>query len=127
MSFEQQDEPAMLIKLSDGRRFVRTGSCQPDCGACCEFMKLPLDPRVETMPEYNDYVHWAELHGVEIYKQGDRLIAKIPLKCNELAEDKSCKVFGTSSRPTMCSHYPRTSNELEEVADVCSYKVREIV
>jgi len=118
-------EPVVLRKGED--IYLRTGGCLADCGACCEFLTLPLDPRLRRAPQEKlaDFIYWAKLHGIEIYESGDWLAAKIPLACTELTDDKRCGVYGTPARPTLCSTYPKNPLDLDGVDDVCGYRIQE--
>ena len=123
-------QPDEVIALQDasGTYQVRSGGCTAGCGACCEFLILPLDPRMrEADPKrLEDFIYWAALHGITIAESGDWLAARIPLACEKLVVDadgdKTCGVFDTPERPTMCKRYPRHPLELEGVEDVCTYR-----
>ena len=123
-------QPDEVIAVQDvsGTYQVRSGGCTAGCGACCEFLILPLDPRMRSadLGRLADFIYWASLHGVQITESGDWLAARIPLHCEKLVVDedgdKTCGVFGTPERPAMCARYPRQPLELEGVADVCTYK-----
>ena len=122
-------QPDEVIATQDesGTYQVRSGGCTVGCGACCEFIILPLDLRMKQAdPErLKDFIYWAALHGVAITDSGDWLAARIPLRCERLVTDedgdKTCGVFGTPERPVMCARYPRHPLDLEGVADVCTY------
>ena len=68
-----------------------------DCGACCEYMLLPLRDE--------DHAKWAKYHGVEVVTYGSSLYVKINTPCKYLNEDKSCGVHGTDLKPKMCSEF----------------------
>ena len=89
-------------------------------------MVLPLDKRLADQSWFDDYVHWAALHDVDIYEQGDRLVARLPIPCSKLTDDKMCALFGSNERPDMCSRYPRTVRELKGIEEVCTYTFEEV-
>lgn len=125
--FEARNEVPLYVRDQlTGKLMRRSGSCSPNCGACCEFMVLPLDKRLLEQSWYSDWVHWAKLHDVIIYESGDRLVARLPIPCKELTEDKMCALFGSDERPDMCSRYPRSVREMKGVEDVCTYKFEEV-
>lgn len=108
--------------------YMRTGGCTPGCGACCEKVILPLDPRLRSNPHrFRDWVKWAELHGMTIIDDGERLDVYIPIQCEALTDDKMCSLIdedgaNTPERPDMCGRYPQSPRELETVKNVCTYK-----
>lgn len=126
----KQYVPDEVIAVQDvsGAYHVRSGGCTIGCGACCEFLILPLDPRMrQADPErLEDFIYWAGLHGVTIMESGDWWAARIPLRCEKLVEDadgdKTCGVFGEPERPKLCVRYPRHPLDLEGVAEVCTYR-----
>ena len=122
-------QPDEVIALQDasGTYQVRSGGCTAGCGACCEFLVLPLDQRMKQNRLFEDFVYWAGLHGIKIEESGDWLAATIPLACEKLVVDedgdKRCGVFGTPERPIICTRYPRQRLDLEGIPEgVCSYK-----
>ena len=112
---------------SPGGGFIRKGGCTAGCGACCEFVILPLDPRIlrAGREKIIDFITWAELHGLSIYQSGDWVSCRIPLSCKHLVEDsdgdKHCGIMGQPERPKLCSRFPRFPVDLEGIQDVCAY------
>ena len=102
--------------------WLRSGECTPGCGACCEYMLLPIHPAIIANVGFRDWCRWAELHdGIKI--EGDWI--KLSIKCRELTEDKKCRVYGMPLlRPAMCERFPRQPVDLEGLEDVCTYKFR---
>ncbi|KKN55495.1 hypothetical protein LCGC14_0581700 [marine sediment metagenome] len=104
---------------------LRTGGCTEGCGACCEKIIIPLDPRLRTHPQkFNDWVKWAELHGLIIIDDPEkgRLDAFMYIECEALTPDKECNLMGTSERPDLCAGFPARPDELESIRNVCSYE-----
>ncbi len=126
---------AKVIAVQDqgGVPFIRSGGCTKGCGACCTAIILPLDPDILNSPKFDDYMHWAELHGVRFIKQKnplrldsygnemDKLSAWIPIRCSELQEDKSCGLIGTPERPDMCGTFPLLPSTLGGLEEICTY------
>ena len=125
-SYQRADVVASVD--GSGTYHLRGGGCTVGCGACCEFLILPLDKRLkDTDPaKLADFIYWAGLHGIVISDSGDWYAARIPLPCKHLTEDKRCGVFGTPERPTLCGNYPRLPLDLEGVEDVCTYTFESI-
>ena len=96
----------------------RSGGCHDGCGRCCEYMVLPLDPRVRNDPAYKDWWWWVGLHNIRI--MGNK--AHIPLPCVHLTKDKKCAVYGTDARPHMCDEGPRLPSEIVGLEEVCTYE-----
>jgi Fe-S-cluster containining protein len=119
-----ETEEAVRYYRSEDGIVRRTGNCRAECGACCEYMILPLHPNMlrHKGEKLDDWIKWAEYHGVEIIVDAKEIRAKVPLKCEKLQEDKSCGVYGTDERPRMCSTTPRHPLDMEGLEDVCSYK-----
>ena len=102
--------PSELIVFPDGVTYRRSGTCD-GCGgkaACCQYVLLP-DRSLNA-----DETHWLALHGLD--ESAPRNI-RIDVACEALDEDGSCRLFGTESRPQMCSNYP----ELPGLDPECSY------
>ena len=123
----QPDEVIATVDVA-GTYQLRAGGCTAGCGACCEFLILPLDQRLKDADpaQVADFVYWAKLHGISISDSGDWYAARIPLACKHLTEDKLCGVIGTDERPDMCGRYPRLPLDLEGVEDVCTYTFESI-
>ncbi len=129
-----QFDRVLAVQDQGGVPFIRSGGCTKGCGACCEAMLLPLDPRILFNPAFDDYMHWAELHGVRFIKQKDpmsldsygkemdKISAWIPLQCKELQEDKGCGLAGSPDRPVMCSNFPTLPSTLGGLEEICTYK-----
>ena len=117
-------DTTIVVEDHEGRKFVRSGGCTAGCGACCEFMILPLHPQLlkAEKAKLDDYKLWASYHGVVVYEAPDGLMARVPIACEKLDEDKRCSVFGTDERPNMCSRTPKVPLDIEGLEDVCTYK-----
>lgn len=122
----QPDES--LIVLSHGKTYMRTGGCTLGCGACCEAVIIPLDPRLLTSGRFDDWRHWLELHDIRVIIDKDKhyLDAYIPARCRELQENKSCGLWESPERPDLCSRSPRVPEDLETIEDICTYKFSQI-
>ncbi len=105
---------------------ARQGECRPDCGACCEFVILPIDSRVATELEpYLDWVKWLALHGMEAKLDGRGLRVRVPLKCMMLTRESKCQIYDHDEgphlgRPKMCANAPTCPEDLEGI-EGCSY------
>lgn len=122
----QPDE--VVLQQQDGKVYVRSGGCTSGCGDCCQYVVVPIDPRVLDQPadRLEDWRHWLALHDVDIFfPSEDRVSASIPLSCYELRGDGKCAVFGTDRRPEMCSTFPEKPRFLDPLYR-CTYKYREI-
>ena len=122
MAGDYQEEPLLYRHGS-----VRVGGCTAGCGACCEFLNIPLDRRLLDAPadRLADWRHWVELHGILVYESGEgddhQLVARIQSPCKHLTDDKRCAVFGEPERPQLCRKYPLHPLDLEGVEDRCTY------
>ena len=126
-----RDDVIELTSKIDGKGYKRTGGCHKKCGACCEVMMLPIDPRVlQDVDRFSDWRKWVELHGVKILvgHQAPYVQAYIPMVCKHLQEDKSCGVYGTEERPEMCSRVPFSPYDIAGTGleETCSYKWEEV-
>mgnify|MGYP001605524450 CR=1 FL=1 len=104
--------------------YLRSGGCSLGCGACCQYLVLPLDKRLlnNTTERLDDFIYWAKLHGIEITNDGDWLAARIPLPCKELDQETLlCKLYGTPERPDICNRYPRSPADILNIKD-CTYE-----
>ena len=117
----QPDDIIITTFYGDGE-YVRHGGCTLGCGACCEHIIIPLDPRMRQSPRYADWKHWMELHGLVITEDESYTTARIPVVCRELDEEKKCRLFGKPERPHMCKNWPLHPMEIETVKDVCTYQ-----
>ena len=125
----QEEEPS-YYRSSDGV-WKRTGGCSTECGACCQYMILPLHAAMLSQPpeRLSDWIKWAEYHGIEILvdRGAGSISAKVSLKCEKLADDLTCSVYGTDERPIMCNKYPLHPLDLEgELAEICTYEFSKI-
>ena len=117
---EKEDDPVTRSGMT------RRGGCAR-CGACCEAMIIPLDPRMLQSPKLGDWIQWAELHGCRILTDKDQgwFDLWVPNGCRELRYDGSCGLMfdGTPvpERPDMCARYPQGQEELVGVEHVCTY------
>lgn len=124
-----------ILVEEGGRTYRRLEGCHKGCGACCEAMIIPIDPRVLNNPaKFDDWRYWAKLHGVLVVVSKNprqpeltRVEAYIPLTCKHLQEDKSCGVYGTEERPHLCSERPRIPADIigTGLDEVCSYEWKE--
>ena len=80
-------------------------------------MELEVNPIYLAAP---DVMQWIGLHGVRLAMIDERCIATLPIPCGALREDKSCGVYGTPSRPEMCSIWPQSRAALAAV-NSCGY------
>lgn len=97
----------------------RVGECSPNCGACCESIRLQVPPSYGTDL---DVKNWIELHGIKIVVIGEATYAVLNRRCSALnANDKSCNLYGTDERPQLCSEWPATPSAMKGLEDVCSY------
>lgn len=108
----------------------RTGGCAEECGACCEFMVFPLDPRILTSPNFVDWAHWVELHGGSILIDRKRgwVDLRISQPCSQLQLDARCGLIvddRLNERPEMCSKYPQSKAEQVGLEHVCTYRFEE--
>ena len=97
------------------------------CGACCEYMIVPLDPRMLQSPRLADWIKWAELHGCKVLVDSERgwFDLCIPQVCGELRYDARCNLIvedRLDERPEMCARYPQSEADLVGVEHVCSYR-----
>ena len=97
---------------------MRLGECKPNCGACCQSLRLQVPPEYGANP---DIKRWVELHGVKLVELDGGTFAMLPQPCSALTEDLRCDLYGTPERPLLCSEWPATPAALASVADVCSY------
>ena len=118
-------DEVILIEDRD-KKYIRSGGCSSGCGACCESIILHLADGSYS----EDYIYWLGLHGVTIYKEVEDghtfYNAHIPIRCNELQEDKTCGVHGTDRKPDMCKKYPLHPMDISMVDNVCTYEFRKI-
>ena len=127
-----QPDEVLLVVEQNGTPSVRYGGCTAGCGACCEYLVVPLDPVIKTVDPalYKDYAYWLSLHGLLLYVDGSQLSLKIPIPCSKLETDedgdKICGVYGTDERPDLCSRFPRTVMGIRGVEDICTYRWRAI-
>ena len=126
------DEEIIVTSNIDGKTYRRLGGCHMGCGACCEVMLLPIDPRVlQDLDRFDDWRKWVELHGVQIIVQtrAPFVQAYITATCKHLTDDKKCGVYGTDDRPKMCSHIPYSVYDIvgTGLEEACSYKWEEVI
>lgn len=125
-------DDVLLVTEPTGHLSVRYGGCTAGCGACCEYLTVPLDPRInDNEPEkIEDLRYWLSLHGLTMYQDGDQLSLNIPIPCSKLVTDedgdKICGVYGTDERPDLCSNLPRTIRGVRGVEQICTYRWRAV-
>lgn len=98
----------------------RSGGCHADCGACCKYLMLPIDP--ERRPGFVHWDHWVKAHGIEII--GSKV--RVPLPCQYLTWDNQCAVYDTEERPKMCVEGPRLPEDIKGLEDRCTYQWRRV-
>lgn len=109
---------ADLIVHADGRRYLRTGTCN-GCAShalaqCCTFLQLPLARGLTS-----DEARWVGLHpGVTVVGQSVR----IDISCGALHEGR-CTLFGLPERPALCERYPE---QPDQVLVGCAYQLLEV-
>lgn len=96
---------------------TRMGACISGCGKCCEFLELEVNPAYMRTP---DVLNWIGLHGITLSMHGERAIARLPIPCTQLQEDKSCGLYGSPDRPEMCGVWPQSPEALVGI-DGCGY------
>ncbi len=105
--------------------WIRSGGCHDRCGACCEFIMIPLaKPYIDHGhdSEYADWKRWLKLHRIEIV--GNK--AKVSIPCVYLGQHKQCIVHGTDVQPRMCVEGPRLPSEITGLEDICTYSWRRV-
>jgi hypothetical protein len=128
-----QPDAVLLVAEPEGLA-VRYGGCTAGCGACCEYVIVPIDQRIDLQPpdRLADFKHWLTLHGLSLHRSEatGELMLRIPTPCSRLevdAEgDKFCGVYGTEDRPKLCADLPRYVESLHELKDICTYQWRVI-
>ena len=115
---------------TDGKTYIRTGGCTVGCGACCEFVVLPVDPRAMNTKGFEDWKNWLALHRIMVRSHGTGprrgLEARIPLACIKLA-DGACGATD-EERPKMCGDYPEIPHDVMAygLKDTCTYEFTEV-
>jgi len=59
---------------------------------------------------------------IQLGRQGKTLVVRLPHVCAQLDERGRCKVHGTPEYPKACAVFPRTPDDLLDVAEECSYQ-----
>ena len=96
----------------------RVGECRTGCGACCTSIRLQIPTIYSSDP---DIKNWIELHGIRVIQIGEATYASIPNRCSALADDKTCSLYGSATRPQLCSHFPATPAALTGLEAECSF------
>jgi len=116
-----------LVSFTPSGTYVRTGGCEPGCGlVCCQFLVLPIDPRVRAHPRYEDWKHWVELHGLTLVEDGGELLVRINIPCSALTEDGLCSLYGKPDRPKLCDRFPRQPGDLVGLEGQCKYRFTKV-
>lgn len=112
----------VLIDLADGRRLLRSGSCdgcnRPGLtpGQCCTYIALPL-----SRPYTEDERNWVQLHpGLSFLNEST---IKVDVRCSALTEDGRCSLFGLPERPLICQQAPVVP---EQLMDGCAFSLTEV-
>lgn len=105
------------------RSYVRGGGCRSGCGACCEFVIIPVDRRVLQSNALADWEKWLNLHGIDLQTTPEKVEVRIPIPCGALEADKSCGVHDTDERPDMCDSFPSDPMQLPNAGleERCTY------
>ena len=128
---------------------TRVGDCN-GCSLCCRLLVLPI-PRREALkrtplgiqvplpllpsPDLLQFyrargaaigsrtleVPLAANSAVDLVQRGRYLVARISHTCPQLTEDGQCKIHDTDDYPRACAQFPRSPDDLQDVADQCSY------
>lgn len=120
------DDPIIFLKKVFGETteaWERSDGCRSGCGACCEFVILPIDRQVRRSPHLDDWEKWLNLHGIELQTSPDKCEVRIPVPCGALQADKTCGEHGTPDRPEMCKEFPMTPMQIPNAGleERCSY------
>ncbi len=119
------DDPIQWLEgaFAGAKTYTRGGGCRSGCGACCEFVILPIDRRVLQSERLDDWEKWLNLHGIELQTTPEKCEVRIPIPCGALQADKSCGVHGTDERPDMCDEFPMTPMQIPNAGleERCSY------
>ena len=128
----------------------RLGECN-GCGLCCRTLIVPVPHRSAAqrtpigvripLPLFPspDLLHFYQVRGlrvdskavevplaadttVEFVSRGSRLVARMAHTCPQLTTDGRCRIHGSPNFPRACSSFPRTPEDLLEVAEQCSYR-----
>jgi Fe-S-cluster containining protein len=99
---------------------MRQGDCTPNCGACCKFIILNVNP------SYLKDKAWIEAHGIKVFEQDGGVWIRINAACNHLTEDNQCGIYGKPERFESCSLFPTVQSDIDLVNEeageaVCSY------
>jgi hypothetical protein len=128
----------------------RVGECS-QCSLCCRILLLPIPhpSAVQRTPlgiraplpivVNPDLLHFYRTRGlgvgaesvevplppsapVRLGRQGKTLVARVPHVCAQLDPRGRCKIHGTPDYPRACAVFPRTPDDLLDVADECTYR-----
>ena len=122
------EDDLLMPSYNPNKQFRRTGGCHQGCGACCEQIVLPIDPRVlRDLEKFDDWRKWVEYHPgmkviVRTYHPFVQVYIDIP--CSKLEENKDCGVYGTDERPKLCGDFPKLPYGIEDIGlgETCTYK-----
>jgi hypothetical protein len=59
---------------------------------------------------------------VRLGRQGKTLVVRVPHVCAQLDRQGRCKIHGKPEYPRACAVFPRTPDDLLDVAEECSYQ-----
>ena len=114
---------SLLALMDMPKRTIRSGSCTPGCGACCEWLTMEVNP---IYMQNRDIRHWVQLHGITLTEKDGRVWAKLPIPCTALQADKSCGLYGYGEgRPDLCDKWPQVPEDLIELGAPCGYQFTE--
>ena len=91
-----------------------------DRGMCCRYVELPLGRFLST-----DERRWVELHPeLHILDLDGLPVLHIDTTCSALMADGFCDLYGTATRPEMCSIWPDRPEK--QAPPGCAYLVPEL-
>ncbi|HEX5417965.1 MAG TPA: YkgJ family cysteine cluster protein, partial [Chloroflexota bacterium] len=129
---------------------TRVGECN-GCGLCCRtlVLQIPRDNAVRRTPigiqvplplfPNPELLKFYRARGlrvgpgtvdvpvppdapVEISRRDGYLVARVGHTCPQLTADGRCKIHDTSEYPRACAVFPRTPEDLVDVAERCGYR-----
>ena len=104
---------------------VRSGECH-SCGECCETVNMTV-VRDVTLRQHGSLAElklYMEYRGIRVVGEDvakNQLYYSVDIPCDQLTEDKQCKVHDTPEKPLLCLKYPWAPDDIEN----CGYTFKE--
>ncbi len=104
--------------------WIREGECH-QCGECCQTVNITAvrDVTLRQHGSLEELRLYMKYRGIRVIGEDvgqNALFYEIDIPCDQLTDDKQCKVHDSPEKPLLCLKYPEEPGDIPQ----CGYRFR---